>query len=118
MLSILHELQFSDIHLYKSVDVAWSKLKQTEPDLIICDCYPDKKDALSLLKKVRAKDDGSYILFVIVSGILEHELVELAVSMGVDEYVVKPFNIKILEDKVKNPPSKEGGFALKHNILK
>ncbi|MDC3190996.1 response regulator [Pseudoalteromonas elyakovii] len=112
MLSILHELQFSDIHLYKSVDVAWSKLKQTEPDLIICDWYPDKKDALSLLKKVRAKDDGSYILFVIVSGILEHELVELAVSMGVDEYVVKPFNIKILEDKVKNPPSNEGGFAL------
>lgn len=111
-LSILHELKFNNIHLFKNAETAWHAYLNLKPDLIICDWYPEKKDTLGFLKRVRSHTDNNYTPFIIVSGIVEHELVNQAISMGVDEYIVKPFNIKIFEDKIHaalaNQPERSG----------
>lgn len=100
LLSILHELNYSDIKIFKDTETAWKTIQTSTPDLIICDWYPDKRDALRLLKRVRDPQQLNHIPFIIVSGIVEHNMVKQAVAMGVDEYIVKPFNIKIFEEKI------------------
>lgn len=101
LLSILHELNFSNIHLYKRVEDAWRHFKKIPPDLIICDWYADKYDTLVLLKQVRQASQGADTPFIIVSGIIEHNLVKQAIAMGVSEYIVKPFSVNMFEQKIK-----------------
>lgn len=100
LLSILHELNYFNIRLFKDVKAAWQQIHQSPPDLIICDWYSDKKDTLQLLKQVRGDELDCYIPFIIVSGIVEHDMVNQAIAIGVDEYIVKPYNINIFEDKI------------------
>lgn len=107
LLSILHELHFSNIDLFKNVTNAWHQFQRAIPDLIICDWYPEKYDTLELLKQVRSAKAGSDTPFIIVSGIIEHDLVKQAIAMGVSEYIVKPFTMNMFEQKIQLALTKE-----------
>lgn len=102
LLSILHELGFHKIQLFNNTDEAWQMTVKVTPDLIICDWYPEAGDALVYLKSVRSTENTKDIPFIIVSGVVEHDMVNQVISLGVSEYIVKPFNIKMFEDKIEH----------------
>ena len=70
--------------------------------LILSDWDMPTVDGLTLLKRVRASTKWSHIPFIIMSSprSTEHEKISAAIEDLVDDYIVKPFRIDTLEQKI------------------
>lgn len=71
------------------------------PDLILMDYSMPGKDGLSLMRDIRTIPELENIPVVIVSAISLPELVKNALAEGVADYLVKPFDLKTLLEKVE-----------------
>jgi two-component system cell cycle response regulator len=74
---------------------------ETAPQMIVTDWNMPEMDGLELAKSLRRSNEarGTYIL--LVTGREEEDRVVEAFDSGVDEYVVKPFNPKIVLARVR-----------------
>ncbi|MBF0509841.1 MAG: response regulator [Deltaproteobacteria bacterium] len=70
-------------------------------DLIICDWNMPEMNGLDLLKKVREDETLRHIPFMMVTAEALKENIVLAIQEGVTQYIVKPFNQKTLQEKIK-----------------
>lgn len=72
-------------------------------DLILSDWDMPVVNGLTLLKSVRANPKWENIPFVIMTSprSIEHEKVSLAIEGMVDDYLIKPFRLQTLEDKLE-----------------
>ncbi len=68
--------------------------------MIIADWNMPNMTGLELLEAVRANDNYKDLPFLLVTSENEHDYIIRAVAAGVTDYIVKPFNAKILEEKV------------------
>jgi two-component system, chemotaxis family, chemotaxis protein CheY len=69
--------------------------------LIISDFNMPKLDGLGLLRAVRAHPPIAGTAFVMLTGRADKELVQRAVQFGVNNYLVKPFTVAQLKDKLE-----------------
>jgi two-component system chemotaxis response regulator CheY len=81
---------------------AWRALSQApEPfDLIICDLNMPNLNGLELLRKVRADARIGSTPFIMLTANSDKANVSAALSAGANGYLVKPFSVKALGDKV------------------
>jgi two-component system chemotaxis response regulator CheY len=74
----------------------------TKPyQLIISDYNMPKLDGLGLLRAVRAHPPIQKTPFIMLTGRADKELVQRAVQFGVNNYLVKPFTVAILKEKIE-----------------
>ena len=71
------------------------------PHLIISDYNMPKLDGLGLLRAVRAHPPTAKTAFIMLTGRADKELVQRAVQYGVNNYLVKPFTVQTLKDKIE-----------------
>lgn len=69
--------------------------------LIISDFNMPNLDGLSLLRAVRAHPPIAGCAFIMLTGRADKDLVQRAVQFGVNNYLVKPFTVAQLKDKVE-----------------
>ena len=69
--------------------------------LVISDFNMPKLDGLGLLRAVRAHPPTAGAAFIMLTGRADRELVQRAVQFGVNNYLVKPFTVAQLKDKVE-----------------
>ena len=69
--------------------------------LIISDYNMPKLDGLGLLRAVRAPPPTAKTAFIMLTGRADKELVQRAVQFGVNNYLVKPFTVQTLKDKIE-----------------
>jgi two-component system chemotaxis response regulator CheY len=69
--------------------------------LIISDYNMPKLDGLGLLRAVRAHPPIQKTPFIMLTGRADKELVQRAVQFGVNNYLVKPFTVGILKEKIE-----------------
>ena len=69
--------------------------------LIISDYNMPKLDGLGLLRAVRAHPPTAKTAFIMLTGRADKELVQRAVQFGVNNYLVKPFTVQTLKDKIE-----------------
>ena len=69
-------------------------------DLILCDLNMPKINGLELLKKMRADERFKKMPFIMLTATSDKAVVNEAMSEGADDYVVKPFSVKTLGEKV------------------
>lgn len=77
-------------------------LADFEPDLIISDVMMPVMDGIELLKQVKEREFSKPISFVMLTARQSHELKLEALSLGLDDYLTKPFSPLELEIRVKN----------------
>ncbi|MDG2521023.1 response regulator [Caulobacter segnis] len=78
------------------------KLVVAKPvNLIISDFNMPKMDGLALLRAVRAHPPISKTAFIMLTGRADRELVQRAVQFGVNNYLVKPFTVQVLREKIE-----------------
>ena len=98
----LKELGFKDVLEAEDGEQAFDLLLTTTPriGLILSDWGMPKCDGLQLLKLVRATPEfkNTPFLMVTAKGEMVHTLE--AVKAGVSNFVVKPFTVDILRDKL------------------
>ncbi|MFP5459812.1 MAG: response regulator [Bacteriovoracia bacterium] len=101
MLDHLIELGFTGtVTMSETVAGAIKALATLRPDFILCDWnLPDGK-GISLLRHVRLNPAFDGVPFVMVTTIDDVTNILDAVSLGVDGYVVKPFEVEELTEKI------------------
>lgn len=76
------------------------------PDLILLDYMMPDRNGLELLKDLRAVPELSKLPVIMLTADGSSEVVSRAIQTGVNDYIVKPFNVKKLVERVKKwlPP--------------
>lgn len=69
--------------------------------LVISDYNMPKQDGLAFLRAVRSNPQIAKTAFIMLTGRADRELVQRAVQFGVNNYVVKPFNVAQLKEKLE-----------------
>jgi two-component system chemotaxis response regulator CheY len=76
-------------------------LMPSPPNLIISDFNMPKLDGLGLLRAVRAHEPIRTTAFIMLTGRADTDLVKRAVQFGVNNYLVKPFTVAQLKEKIE-----------------
>lgn len=99
----LRELSFSNI--LEAGDGATargllSKDEQKPVHLLICDIHMPEMTGLELLKWVRAHETLKALPVILVTSSQEKSEIFEAGRLGVSHYLVKPFEVKVLKEKL------------------
>jgi ligand-binding sensor domain-containing protein/signal transduction histidine kinase/DNA-binding response OmpR family regulator len=77
------------------------KARQYLPDLILSDTMMPRMDGYELCSKVKSDLQTSHIPFVLLSARSDEEDLIEGLEVGADDYITKPFELKILEARIK-----------------
>jgi len=69
--------------------------------LVISDYNMPKLDGLGLLRAIRAHPPIRTTAFIMLTGRADTDLVKRAVQFGVNNYLVKPFTVATLKEKIE-----------------
>lgn len=70
-------------------------------NLVISDYNMPKLDGLGLLRAIRSHPPIQKTAFIMLTGRADKELVQRAVQFGVNNYLVKPFTVGTLKEKIE-----------------
>jgi two-component system chemotaxis response regulator CheY len=95
--------QLGVVHIAEASDgnEALKSLALNPVHLIISDFNMPNMDGLALLKAIRANPPTAKTAFIMLTGRADRELVQRAVQFGVNNYLVKPFNVQVLKGKIE-----------------
>ena len=107
---------FPHLQLSDAVDgkKGLSHLKKGQFDLILCDWEMPEMDGDELLKWVRDSETHKETPFIMVTSRGEKEHLVSAITAGASDYLVKPFNIDVLRQKVLKALKKAGKLKASH----
>lgn len=100
IINLLRQLGFSEIDEATDGVTAYEKIQEKNYDLIISDWNMEPMSGLELLKKVRANPHCAKVPFIMVTAESKPENVIIAKQAGVTNYIVKPFNLSTLKNKL------------------
>ncbi|MDN5213694.1 two-component regulator propeller domain-containing protein [Fulvivirgaceae bacterium BMA12] len=72
------------------------------PDLILSDTLMPIMDGIELCQQIKSNDKTSHIPFVFLSAWTSDNFKVKGLEIGANDYIKKPFSIKILESKIVN----------------
>lgn len=76
-------------------------IEREMPDIIVLDIMLPGMNGLDVCKKIKSNPDLKSIPVIIISAKSEEIDVVVGLELGADDYVVKPFSVKILFSKIK-----------------
>lgn len=97
---MLRKLGFDDIDEADDGDVALNKLKGQSYDLVISDLHMPRMSGLEFLKETRTIPAIKDTRFLMVTTESSRDAVLEAIKLKVNGYVVKPFTIETLQEKL------------------
>ena len=97
----LQEIGVVDISEAVDGEDALRKLLAQPVNLVISDYNMPNLDGLGLLRGIRATPRLKAIGFIMLTGRADGDLVQRAVQFGVNNYLVKPFTIATLKEKIE-----------------
>jgi two-component system chemotaxis response regulator CheY len=98
--SALNELGFTNIREAENGRMALDELKRKKADLVVSDWNMPVMTGIDLLKAIRADDGLKSIPVLMVTAEAKPENIMEAVKAGVNNYIVKPFTAKTLQEKL------------------
>jgi two-component system chemotaxis response regulator CheY len=97
----LKELGFADIQDAEDGAAGLKKLGDYSADLVVSDWNMPKITGIEFLKKIRGDEKLKATPFLMVTSEADKSKIIEAVTAGVSQYIVKPFNANQLEEKIK-----------------
>ena len=87
----------------KSVELAWSSLLLSAPDLVIVDWEMGDVDGLELVRRIRHEEDtpDRFMPIIMLTAHSEMPRIETARDAGVNEFVVKPISVNTLFSRIQ-----------------
>ncbi len=97
----LHQLGFTDVYEAPDGEEGLRAVLTRSPNLVITDFNMPKLDGLGLLRAIRGHPPTKSIAVIMLTGRADRELVQRAVQFGVNNFLVKPFTVATLKQKVE-----------------
>lgn len=98
----LREIGMIDIREASDGEDGLRQLLGSPVNLVISDYNMPKLDGLNLLRAVRAAPQLKSVGFIMLTGRADGDLVKRAVQFGVNNYLVKPFTVATLRQKIED----------------
>ncbi|MCX6114786.1 MAG: response regulator [Proteobacteria bacterium] len=99
---MLEEMGFLSVIEASNGRDALEKLKSTPTHLILCDHMMDEMSGLDLLSQLRNHPYLVDIPFMVVSAVGDVPVIETALDLGADDYLMKPVSFQLLRRKVSD----------------
>ena len=97
----LQELGVRNMHEAPDGEEGLRQMLTRPFQLVISDYNMPKLDGLGLLRAVRSHPPISKTAFIMLTGRADKDLVQRAVQFGVNNYLVKPFTVGTLKEKIE-----------------
>ena len=97
----LKELGITDVHEAVDGEEAFKALTGRPVQLVVSDFNMPRLNGLSLLRMVRAHEPTRTTAFIMLTGRADRELVQRAMQLGVNNFLVKPFTVATLREKIE-----------------
>ena len=98
--NLLRQLGFEDVDEAPDGSIALSKMHIKRYGLIISDWNMEPMTGYELLKVVRADPAMAKTPFILVTAESKQDNINAAKTAGVSGYIIKPFNEKVLKEKI------------------
>lgn len=93
-----------DLHVvgvaYNGIE-AWEMIQSHEPDLVIIDLVMPSLDGLGVLERINSRAIASRPKIIMLTAFGQESLTHQAMVMGVDYFILKPFDLEILGKRIK-----------------
>ncbi len=93
---------------------------QSVPDIVITDIMLPIMDGITLCKKLKNTPETSHIPVIMLTALNTSDSQIAGIEAGADDYIVKPFNFKVLDAKIKQliarQKQKQQVFSNKINV--
>lgn len=97
----LREIGVTDIREAVDGEDGLRQLLTMPANLVVSDYNMPKLDGLNFLRAVRAAPQLKNTGFIMLTGRADGDLVQRAVQFGVNNYLVKPFTVATLREKIE-----------------
>ncbi len=97
----LNQIGIADVRQYPDGASALEKLRAQPVHVLFSDFNMPGMDGLELLRQIRADQAFSKMAFILLTGRADKELVQRAIQMGANNYLVKPFTAAQIKQKVE-----------------
>ncbi len=97
----LQQLGFMTMHEAADGEDGLRIMLSRPVQLVISDYNMPKLDGLGLLRAIRSHPPIQKTAFIMLTGRADKELVQRAVQFGVNNYLVKPFTVGTLKEKIE-----------------
>jgi two-component system chemotaxis response regulator CheY len=97
----LQQLGFKEIREASDGEAGLRSVLTGKTHLVISDFNMPKLDGLGLLRAIRSHEPIRSTAFIMLTGRADKELVARAVQFGVNNYLVKPFTVQTLKEKIE-----------------
>jgi len=76
------------------------KAIEGKPDLIIMDILMPGMNGREATRKIRSNPMTKYIPIIVLTALFRHIDLESCIEAGCNDYIVKPFSFKVLQEKI------------------
>lgn len=83
-------------------------LKKNKPDLILLDVQMASKDGVETLREIREMEDCQNIPVIMLTSQNDKHTVLESFMLGADNYILKPFNVEDLHERIESVLRKAG----------
>ena len=81
---------------------AFEKVKTLNPDILLLDVIMPYLDGLGVLEKLNEENLERMPICIMLSAVGQTKITQKAISLGAEYYVVKPFDIEILINRIRD----------------
>ncbi|MBI5418169.1 response regulator, partial [Candidatus Poribacteria bacterium] len=99
--NILKPLNYNIIKSYNGND-GLSKIKETNPDLIILDLMMPELDGFEVLKILKSHEATRLIPVIVLSTFNELEYNKNVIDLGAEDFITKPYNPILISMRIKS----------------
>jgi len=99
--SQLKQAGFENIEVAGDGNDAYSKLEESEIDLILCDWEMPELSGIELLKKIKKNPTLQDIPFLMLTSIHDETRCKEAIDAGALDYIVKPGSPDLFKEKLE-----------------
>ena len=96
----LNGIGINQVREFASASEALGSLKAQPSNVVISDFNMPEMDGLEFLRALRADAKFKNTAFILLTGRADKELVQRAVQFGANNYLVKPFTVATLKEKI------------------
>jgi two-component system phosphate regulon response regulator PhoB len=87
------------------------------PDVLVLDVMLPIVDGLDVCRRLRANSDTREMLILMLTAKSEETDELVGFTVGADDYVTKPFSVKVLLERVKALMRRRGGESANENVV-
>jgi len=99
--SCLQQIGLVEVREFPKAPEALAGLKAAPAHIVLSDFNMPEMDGLEFLRSIRADPALKAIGFVLLTGRADADLVKRAAQFGANNYLVKPFTVAVLKQKLE-----------------